>query len=92
MKKLLVTLLLVSRLSFSQETEIPLDEKINKSLDSLSKIYKKKVYSFGYVSYEGVKKTHIRYIENGKNIKKIIKVEFVGLPKKDDEQNLIKKS
>jgi hypothetical protein len=87
MKKLLVTLLLVGTFSFSQEkkTEIPLDEKINTSLDSLSKIYNKKVYSFGYVSYRGVKKTHIRYVENGKNIKKIIKTEFLNPPKKDDE-------
>ena len=69
MKKILIILfLLVSVFSFSQEKKRTLDERINTSLDSLSKIYKKKVFSFGYVSYRGVKKTHIRYIENGKEI------------------------
>jgi hypothetical protein len=86
MKKLfIITSLLISVLSFSQKKEKSLDERINTSLDSLSKTYNKKVYSFGYVSYRGVKKTHIRYVENGENIKKIIKTEFLNPPKKDDE-------
>lgn len=86
MKKILVGLfLLVSIFSFSQEKNKTLDERINTSLDSLSKIYKKKVYSFGYVSYRGVKKTHIRYIENGKEITEVIKTEYVGTPVKKEE-------
>lgn len=79
MKKLLIILLLlVSGLSFSQEKKKSLDERINTKLDSLSKVYNKKVFSFGYVSYRGVKKTHIRYIENGKEVTEVIKTEFVG--------------
>jgi len=86
MKKIIVILfLLVSGLSFSQENKKSLDERINTSLDSLSKLYKKKVYSFGHVTYGDVKKTHIRYIENGKEVKEIIKTEFVGPPKKEEE-------
>jgi hypothetical protein len=86
MKKLfIITSLLISVLSFSQKKEKSLDERINTSLDSLSKTYNKKVYSFGYVSYRGVKKTHIRYIENGKEVTEVIKTEIVGFPKKDDE-------
>ncbi len=86
MKKLFITLLLVvSGLSFSQEKKSTLDKRINTSLDSLSKIYKKKVCGFGYTSYRGVKETTITYIENGKEITKVIKTEFVVLPKKDDE-------
>lgn len=86
MKKLLIILLLlVSGLSFSQEKKKSLDERINTSLDSLSKIYKKKVFAFGYVSYRGVKKTHIRYIENGKEVTEVIKTEIVGPPKKENE-------
>lgn len=84
MKKLLIILLLVSGLSFSQKKEKTLDERINISLDSLSKIYKKKVIGFGYISYRGVKKTTITYIKNGKGITKVIKTEFVGPPKKNE--------
>lgn len=84
MKKLLVILLLlVSGLSFSQEKKKSLDERINTKLDSLSKVYNKKVFSFGYVSYRGVKKTHIRYIENGKEVTEVIKTEFVGTKVKE---------
>jgi hypothetical protein len=86
MKKLLIILLLlVSGLSFSQEKKKSLDERINTSLDSLSKIYKKKVTGFGYTSYRGVKKTTITYIENGKEVTKVLKTEFVGPPKKENE-------
>jgi hypothetical protein len=87
MKKLLVILLLlVGTFSFSQEkkTEIPLDERINKSLDSLSKIYNKKVFAFGSETYRGVKKTYILYVENGKEIEKVTKIEIVGTPKKEE--------
>lgn len=82
--KNLILLLLFCSLSFSQEKKRTLDERINTSLDSLSKIYKKKVYSFGYVSYRGVKKTHIRYIENGKEITEVVKTENVNLNSKND--------
>jgi hypothetical protein len=86
MKKLFVILLLlVSGLSFSQEKKKTLDKKINTTLDSLSKIYKKKVYGFGYSSYRGVKETTITYLENGKGITKVIKTEFVGTPVKENE-------
>ena len=86
MKKLFIILLvLVSGLSFSQKKEKSLDKRINTSLDSLSKIYKKKVCGFGYTSYRGVKETTITYIENGKEITKVIKTEFVVLPKKNNE-------
>jgi hypothetical protein len=82
--KNLIVLLLFCSLSFSQEKKRTLDERINTSLDSLSKLYKKKVYSFGYVSYRGVKKTHIRYIENGKEITEVVKTENIGIKKADD--------
>lgn len=60
MKKLFITLLLVvSGLSFSQEKKSTLDKRINKSLDSLSKVYKKKVVGHGYTIYRGVKETTI---------------------------------
>jgi hypothetical protein len=85
MKKLLVILLLmVSGLSFSQEKKKSLDERINKNLDSLSKLYKKKVFAYGSESYRGVKKTYILYIENGEEIEKVIKIEIVGTPKKEE--------
>jgi hypothetical protein len=85
MKKLLIILLLlVGGFSFSQEKKKSLDERINTSLDSLSKLYKKKVFAFGSETYRGVKKTYILYIENGKEIEKVTKIEFVGTPKKED--------
>ena len=86
MRKFLIILLIsFSGFSFSQKKEKSLDETINTSLDSLSKLYKKKVYAFGHVSYRGVKKTHIRYIENGKEVKEVIKIEIVGPPKKNED-------
>jgi hypothetical protein len=86
MKKLLIILLLlVSGLSFSQEKKKSLDERINKNLDSLSKLYKKKVFAYGSESYRGVKKTYILYVENGKEIEKVTKIENVGLPKKEEK-------
>ena len=86
MKRFLIfLLLLVSGLSFSQEKKKSLDKTINTSLDSLSKLYGKKVYSFGSVSYRGVKKTHIRYIENGKEVKEVIKTEIVSSAKKEED-------
>jgi hypothetical protein len=85
MKKLLIILLLlVSGLSFSQEKKKSLDERINKNLDSLSRLYKKKVFAYGSESYRGVKKTYILYIENGKEIEKVTKIEIVGTPKKEE--------
>ena len=85
MKKLLIILLLlVGGFSFSQEKKKSLDERINTSLDSLSKLYKKKVFAFGSETYRGVKKTYILYIENGKEIEKVTKIEFVGPPKKEN--------
>jgi hypothetical protein len=86
MKNLLVIiLLLVSGLSFSQKKEKSLDERINKNLDSLSKIYNKKVFAYGSESYRGVKKTYILHIENGKEIEKVTKIEIVGIPKKEQD-------
>jgi len=81
---LIISLLLVSGLSFSQKKEKSLDERINKNLDSLSKLYKKKVFAYGSESYRGVKKTYILYIENGKEIEKVTKIEIVGTPKKEE--------
>jgi len=86
MKKLLVVLfLLLSCVSFSQEKKRTLDEEINIKLDSLSKVYNKKVVAFGYVSYRGVKKTHIRYVENGKAVTKIIKTEIIDPSNNEDD-------
>lgn len=86
MKKLLVILLLlVSGLSFSQEEKKSLDERINTKLDSLSKVYDKKVCGHGWISYRGVKENYIEYIEDGKRIKKVIKTEVVGPPKNEKE-------
>ena len=88
MKKLLIILLLlVSGLSFSQEKkeERTLDERVNIKLDSLSKVYNKKVCGHGWFSYRGVKETVIYYIEDGKRIKEVIKTEIVGVPKNEEE-------
>lgn len=86
MKKLTyILIMLFSIVTFSQEKKSTLDKKINTTLDSLSKIYKKKVVGYGYTSYRGVKETTIRYLEKGKEIKKIIKTEIVGKPRKEDE-------
>ncbi len=86
MKKLLVILLLlVSGLSFSQEKKKTLDERINTKLDSLSKVYKQKVVGYGWFSYRGVKETVIYYIKDGKEIKKVIKTEIDSRAVKETE-------
>jgi hypothetical protein len=86
MKKLLIVLLLlVYGVSFSQENKKTLDEKVNITLDSLSKVYNKRICGYGYVSYRGVKKTRISYVEDGKLITEVIKVEYINPPQKKEE-------
>ena len=74
MKKLLVILLLlVSGLSFSQEKKKTLktkdlDKSVNITLDSLSKLYKKEVVSYFIIQRNGRKKFSITYYDKNKNL------------------------
>jgi hypothetical protein len=79
MKKLLViTLTLISFLSLSQENKKTLktndlDKRVNITLDSLSKLYKKEVVSYFIIQRNGRKKFSITYYDKNKNlIRKII--------------------
>jgi hypothetical protein len=79
MKKLLViTLTLISFLTFSQENKKTLktndlDKRVNITLDSLSKLYKKEVVSYFIIQRNGRKKFSITYYDKNKNlIRKII--------------------
>lgn len=76
-------------LSFSQKKVKTLDEEINMTLDSLSEVFGKKVCGFGWESYRGVKKTTISYLENNKEITKVIKTEFINTPKMKGEGGVL---
>lgn len=84
--KNLIVLLLFCSLSFSQEKERTLDERINTRLDSLSKLYNKNVCGFGHFTYRGVKETVIWHIKDGKEIREVIKTEYLGNVRKEDEE------
>ena len=49
-----------------------LDRDINYKLDSLSKVYKMKIYSYGTISDDGITRHFVGYIEDGELKKKII--------------------
>jgi hypothetical protein len=74
MKKLLViTLTLISFLSLSQENKKTLktndlDKRVNITLDSLSKLYKKEVVSYFIIQRNGRKKFSITYYDKNKNL------------------------
>ena len=74
MKKLLViTLTLISFLTFSQDNKKTLktkdlDKRVNITLDSLSKLYKKEVVSYFIIKRNGRKKFSITYYDKNKNL------------------------
>jgi hypothetical protein len=66
--------MLFSIITFSQEKkETPktkdIDEKVNISLDSLSKVYKKEVVYYSVLQRNGRKKISITYYDKNKNLK-----------------------
>jgi hypothetical protein len=78
--------MLFSIVTFSQEKKSPpktknIDQDANKVLDSLSKVYKVKVYSILKETNNGVVTTSICYGKNGGLVYKVIKTEKV---KKED--------
>jgi len=74
MKKLfIISTLLVSVLSFSQEnkkTPHPgsVDKRVNVIIDSLSKKYKKNILGYVYIVEDGKKNLYITYPKKGKLI------------------------
>lgn len=83
MKKLTyIFFMLFSIVTFSQEKKSPpktkdIDQESNKVLDSLSKVYKVKVYSILKETSNGVVTTSIAYGKNGELVYKVIKTEKV---------------
>jgi hypothetical protein len=83
MKKLFVILLLlVSTLSFSQENKKTLkskdlDKRVNMSLDSLSKIYKKDVLVVKTFIKNDTLKRYIGYIKDDKLYHELIEVKRI---------------
>lgn len=80
MKKLLVTLLLlIGGLSFAQTKPKTkdIDKSANVLLDSLSSVYKVKIFSILVETNNDIQTTSIAYGENKKLVYKVIKVEKV---------------
>ena len=83
MKKLFVILLLlVSTLSFSQENKKTLkskdlDKRVNMSLDSLSKIYKKDVIVVKTFIKNDTLKRYIGYIKDDKLYHELIEIKRI---------------
>lgn len=82
-----ILIMLFSIVTFSQEKKSPpktkdIDQEANKVLDSLSKVYKVKVYSILKETNNGVVTTSIAYGKNGELVYKVIKTEKV---KKENE-------
>lgn len=83
MKKLFITLLLlVSTTSFSQENKKTLkskdtDKRVNISLDSLSKIYKKDVLVVKTFIKNDTLKRYIGYIKNDELYHELIEVKRI---------------
>lgn len=88
MKKLACILfMLFSIVTFSQEKKATpktkdIDQEANRVIDSLSKVYKVKVYSILKETNNGVVTTSIAYGKNGELVYKVIKTEKV---KKENE-------
>lgn len=83
-KLLLLVLLMVSLLSFSQDNPKAknIDKNINVLLDSLSKVYRVKVGAVIVDNYTNLRITSISYVKNGELISKVIKTEK-NPPKRD---------
>ena len=87
MKKLTyIFFMLFSIITFSQEKKAPpktkdIDKEANRVIDSLSKVYKVKIYSIKKERLNGVVTTSICYGKNGELVYKVIKTEKV---KKED--------
>jgi hypothetical protein len=78
--------MLFSIITFSQEKKAPpktkdIDKEANRVIDSLSKVYKVKIYSIKKERLNGVVTTSICYGKNGELVYKVIKTEKV---KKED--------
>jgi hypothetical protein len=83
MKKILIILLLVSVSSFSQEKKKPydpkdLDKKINLSLDSLSKVYKKDIFAVKTIIINDTLKRYITYEKNNELYDELIEVKRIN--------------
>lgn len=80
MKKLIVILfLMLSSLTFGQTKKQPsLDERINKTLDSLSVIYKKKVYGISIIERGDTITKTIQYVKNNKGYTEVIFLSIKG--------------
>ena len=87
MKKLTyIFFMLFSIITFSQEKKATpktkdIDKEANRVIDSLSKVYKVKIYSIKKERLNGVVTTSICYGKNGELVYKVIKTEKV---KKED--------
>ena len=74
MKKLvIITAILFSILTFSQEKKKTpktkdIDKAVNISLDSLSKVYKKKVAYYGVITNKGRRIVKIKYYDKNDNL------------------------
>jgi len=78
--------MLFSIITFSQEKKATpktkdIDKEANRVIDSLSKVYKVKIYSIKKERLNGVVTTSICYGKNGELVYKVIKTEKV---KKED--------
>ncbi len=78
--------MLISIVTFSQEKKETqkikdIDKEANRVIDSLSKVYKVKIYSIKKERLNGVVTTSICYGKNGELVYKVIKTEKV---KKED--------
>lgn len=80
MKKLfLLSVLLIGTVSFGQTKPKTkdIDKSANVLLDSLSRVYKVKIFSILVETNNGIQTTSIAYGENKKLVYKVIKVEKV---------------
>ena len=80
MRKVICLLFVVitSTICFGQTKKVKenkpkdIDKGINFKLDSLSKVYKMEIYSYGTITRDGVTQHFVGYIEGGELKKKII--------------------
>ena len=73
-KTIYILIMLFSIITFSQEKKSPpktkdIDKKVNISLDSLSKVYKKDVRYYAVEEGYGRKIETIKYIDKNKNLR-----------------------
>jgi hypothetical protein len=79
-KTIALSLILIGIFSFGQTSpkkkqQKDIDKEANRVIDSLSKVYKVKVYSIKKERLNGVVTTSIGYGKNGKLVYKVIKTE-----------------